>query len=185
MAVDFSKHTATAEEYAQGSVAPYDPAKGREKFLSRIERAEKQATGEVGFQGGSDLKRLHNDVIEYRPTLNGNHIHLSDDHKRDGFFKTTSKKIAGLFKDIKSAIAAGHFDDQIKAALSSKPSGAASNGKGMGGTRTYSEESRLNIRVGGWRRGNKSDADIRAILTAEGVDEAKIKAALAYQAPKK
>lgn len=184
MAYDFSRHATTAEERAALRTKPYDVDAARAKFLARIERAEKQHAGTLGKQGGSDLKDFGSEGIEYRPRLNGQHIYLSAQHKEEGFFETTKKKITGLFKEIREAVAAGHFDDQIKEALSSKGTGK-SGGAGTDSGSELSREAKLGRGIGGKRGAGRSDEEIRAHYKGEGYTDAEITAAFEKAAANK
>lgn len=97
------------------------------------------------------------------------------------------ERFGDFMSAFKSAVEAGEFD----AELANHGNGDAQVHIGKkraapgGGTRSYSEQSKLNIRVGGFRRGGMDDAAIRERLEGEGVEKALIDAAIARQPTKK
>lgn len=161
---------------AEFEAKPYDVNNDRSRLIGRFETALAQ------FKSGGKIKGRKlftnkNGVVEFKAnvkgvdlTINGSTINYIPESQFEPFLRALIE-----------ATNAGEFDNVFTAgaAVPVKASGAEKR------TRNVSEASRLNIRVGGFRRGGKSDAEIRKLLTEEGVDKAAIDAAITYKRPGK
>ena len=161
---------------AEFEAKPYDISKDRSRLVCRLEAARAQFASN-GAVRGPKLFTNKNGVVEFKAnvkgvdlTINGSTVNYIPEGQFEAFLKALIE-----------ATNAGEFDNVFTAgaAAPTKTSDAPKQ------KRNVSEASRLNIRVGGFRRGGKSDAEIRKLLTAEGVDKAAIDAAIAYKRPGK
>lgn len=134
MADDYSAFAATAEEEALFYVVPFNHGPGRKKLIARIERAVKQATGKANMAADSDITKLNNSGIIYRPTLNGHRIKLPSEGP-DGFV-TTKTKMEALGKKFIADVEAKVFDDQIEAAYEGEPASVSKSSNAAKGIRT-------------------------------------------------
>lgn len=154
---------------------PRAAEKLRQKFTTGLDKA--LASYKAGVTKGRKAWKEANGVVEFTPSLGGEPIALDGETT----LYVPAERFEAFITSLKQAATAGELDASLQA-----PAGkTAAPAQGERKTRNVSEESRLNIRVGGFRRGGKSDADISKLLKAEGVDDAKIKAALAYKRPGK
>ena len=153
---------------------PYTVDKDRAKLVARFSKAADQFPNS---KAPNKIWKLANGVVEVRVPLGSGALNING--------STTNYVPEGQFKGFITALIeatqAGEFDGALKA-IQTAPQAPQ---KASSGTRTFSEASKLNIRVGGFRRGGKSDAEIRKLLTEEGVEKAAIDAALAKKAAKK
>jgi len=148
-----------------------DP-RAAEKLRSRFTKSLDTALGQflaTEPTKGRKMWKAQNNVVEFSPVFNGSPVSL------DG--ETTlyipSERFSDFVGALKQSVAAGELDAVLEG-----PEGVKTTAK-SGGTRTFSDQSRLNIRVGGFRRGGMDDAAIKAKLKGEGVDGKLIDAALA------
>jgi hypothetical protein len=160
-------------EFEKTGPDPRAAEKVRAKFNTGLDKA--LASFKAGTTRGRQQWKKNNGVVEFSPTLGVAPVAL------DG--ATTLYIPEGRFEAfigaLKQSASAGELDAALQAPTGK--SGAAAKPRQ---TRNVSEESRLNIRIGGFRRGGKSDAEIAKLLKGEGVEDAKIKAALAYKRAK-
>ncbi|WP_454883974.1 hypothetical protein [Sphingomonas oryzagri] len=163
----------------------YDPVKGREKLVKVIDGAATQHK-----EGRTKVPNRawtvgNNNAISFSPKLSGNPVLIAG--------KETNYVPAERFPDflakLKAAVEKGDLDKEIEAALEGTAKRTtAGPTTSKGGMRSYSEESLLNIKVGGYRRGAnpKPWGEIKATLTGEGYEAAKVDAAIkAKQAKEK
>lgn len=156
---------------------PVDLSKARKPLLRGIANARKQ------FENGTTKVpnrwwSASNGVVAFTPKLDGRILeingvgtnHMPEDRFVEFLDVMAAAVEAGDFDDVIAAHGVGNTDVQI----APKPAKG-----GSGGKRTLSELGRLRIRVGGFRRGNISDADIRTQLEGEGVKPELVDAALA------
>ncbi|QDC38692.1 hypothetical protein [Sphingobium fuliginis] len=171
--VDLSKFIDNSLK-AEFEAKPYDISKDRSKLTARLEAALAQFTSN-GNVKGPKLWKAKNGVVEFKAAVNGVDLTING--------STTNYIPESQFEPFLNALIEatneGAFDTVFAAgaAAPAKTSGASKQ------KRNVSEASRLNIRVGGFRRGGKTDAEIRKQLTREGVDKAAIEAAIAYKRP--
>ena len=163
---------------ARGFNAPvYDPKKGREALVAVVDKAaEQHKNGET--PNIRSWKLGNNGAISFTAKVRRAIVPIGGAETNH----VPAERFQDFLKALRAAIVAGELDNEIKAALESdeKPSKAPSAAKGA--SRSFSPQSKLNIRVGGFRRGGKSDDEIRTMLKAEGIDKAMIDAALAPKA---
>lgn len=176
MALDYSKFKASAEDDRKFDIAPFDIQVGRQKLNDRLARSLRQVNKEIPTKGGKDFDIGHNNQLRFRPTLNGQRIFV--EKAGEDYFPISTAQFGPFITEFTRNVEAGHYDDQIEAALTGDGGSPAKPAKATAGKRTFSDQSRLNIRVGGFRRGGMDDAAIKAKLKAEGVSDAAIKAAL-------
>ncbi|WP_022682123.1 hypothetical protein [Sphingobium bisphenolivorans] len=161
---------------AEFDAKPYDVAKDRARLVGRLEAARAQFSSN-GAVKGPKLFTKKNGVVEFKAAVKGVDLTING--------STTNYIPESQFEPFLAALIeatnAGEFDNVFTAGAASPAKPAAAPKR----ERNVSEASRLNIRVGGFRRGGKSDAEIRKQLTAEGVDKAAIDAAIAYKRPGK
>ncbi|MBD8619731.1 hypothetical protein IFT67_12445 [Sphingomonas sp. CFBP 13728] len=184
MAVDYGDWAATGDEDASFDRAPFDHEGARKKMQSRIAQTMRQLNGEkVSAQGGKDFEPLHNNGVIYRPTLNNQPIKLPG--VPEGGLRISRSKLQEKLPDFAKDVEAGHFDDQLEAALTF----GATNKLGIprkansstGGTRTVGTQSALNIGVAAKRRSKTppSFEDIRKSYIDAGSDPAEVDIAIA------
>lgn len=163
---------------------PLTALKAREKFVKSLETAKAQFASPTPTKGFKTWK-VNNGVVEFKPSVGRNAIQLGGASTH----YIPEERFGSFVDAVIASVKAGELDQEIQNPLSASVvalSKALNSGKSSGEkkTRNVSEESRLNIRVGGFRRGGKSDAEITKLLKAEGVEDAKIKAAIAYKRAK-
>lgn len=166
----FFDNTGLAELFSR---KPHDPTVARKPLLKGIEVAKKQ------FENGSTKGpnrwwKVSNGVVALTVKLGGDVFEINGVATNH----MPQERFVEFLDKFSDAVNAGEFDSEIE-----------HHGKGdakvhiakaqKGGKRTYSEESMLNIRVGGFRRGGMSDKDIRAKLLDEGVSKEMIDKAIA------
>lgn len=118
MALDYGNWAATGDEDASFDKAPFDNKAAQEKMVARITRTMKQLNGEtVSKQGGKDFDALHNNGVVYRPTLNSHPIKLPG-VSEDGL-RISRSALKAKLPTFASDVEAGHFDDQLEAAMTS------------------------------------------------------------------
>lgn len=173
--VDLSKFIDNSLK-AEFDAKPYDVASDRSRLVGRFNTALAQFKS-GGKVKGRKLFTNRNGVVEFKAAVKGVDLTIHGatiNYIPEGQFEP-------FLKALIEATNAGEFDNVFTA-------GAAAPVKASGAPkreRNVSEASRLNIRVGGFRRGGKTDAEIRKQLTEEGVDKAAIDAAIAYKRPGK
>ncbi|QWT15305.1 hypothetical protein [Sphingobium xenophagum] len=154
---------------------PYDVTKDRTKLVKRFESALNQ------FNQGQTkvpnrLWKVSNNVVEFKVPLGAGDLSISGSTVN----YLPASQFPGFIAALIEATNSGDFDGAFKAIDVAPAAGGAPKA-----TRNLSETSRLNIRVAAFRRGGKTEAEMRKLLSDEGVDKAAIDAALAYKAPKK
>lgn len=173
--VDLSKFIDNSLK-AEFEAKPYDVSKDRAKLIKRFQAALTQ------FKAGqakapNKLWKLSNGVVEFKVPFGADALVIGGakvNYIPEGQFP-------GFIDALIEATGSGEFDGAFKA-VQAAPTATASAPKRE---RNVSEASRLNIRVGGFRRGGKTDAQIRKQLTEEGLDKAAIDAAISYKRPGK
>jgi carbon monoxide dehydrogenase subunit G len=181
MAIDLSKYIDN-DLAAEFNAPVYDPLKGRAKALAGVKRTMDQFLATKPSTAPNKWFTVKGAVVKFTAVLNGQAIGIDDEE----IVYIPKEQFAAFLTDFSAAIDAGDFDDEIEAALTAKAgSVAVSAAPKAKGTRVYSEASKLNIRVGGFRRGGMADDEIRAKLASEGVDKSTIDTALAYKAENK
>lgn len=171
--IDLSKYIDNSLR-AEFDAKPYDPSKGRKQVLAGIKRTQEQFGAATPSKAPNKWFKATDKIVRFKPKVGGAVLPIGGEEENH----IPHSQFPGFLKDFGKAVEAGDFDDEIKAALEAGAAPAAAAPKAAG-TRTYSEESRLNIRVGGFRRGGMADDEIRAKLKAEGVDKQLIDAAIA------
>ncbi|OAN51839.1 hypothetical protein [Sphingobium sp. TCM1] len=155
---------------------PYDVTKDRSRLVGRLEAARAQFTTN-GAVRGPKLYTVKNGVVEFKVGVKG--VDLTINKATVNYIPES--QFEAFLTALIDAVNAGEFDIVFTAsAAAPAATSAAPRAK-----RNVSEASRLNIRVGGFRRGGKTDAEIRKQLADEGVEKAAIDAALAYKRPGK
>lgn len=159
---------------AEFEAKPYSIDKDRSKLVKRLQGALTQFPAS---KAPNKIWKLTNGIVKVKVPVGSGLLTIEG--------ATTNyvpeSQFANFINALVEATNAGEFDGALKAVQTAPQ---ASTG-GEKQKRNVSEASRLNIRVGGFRRGGKSDAEIRKLLTDEGVDKAAIDAAISYKAPKK
>lgn len=163
----------------------YDPAKGREKLVKVIDGAATQHK-----EGRTKVPNRawtvgNNNAIAFAPKLSGNPVLIGG--KETNY--VPAEKFTDFLAKLKTAVEKGELDKEIKAALDGDVKrSTVGPTTSKGGMRNYSEESLLNIKVGGYRRGAnpKPWGEIKSMLTQEGYPAEKVDAAIkAKQAKEK
>lgn len=175
MAIDLSKFIDNSLK-SEFEAKPYDIGKDRAKLTRKFELALNQIK-QGQTRGAHKLWKISNGVVEFTVPHGSGALNIGG--------STTNyipeSQFPGFVAALIDATNAGEFDGALKA-VDVAP---AASTRAPKRERNVGEASRLNIRVGGFRRGGKSDADIRKLLAGEGVEKAAIDAAIAYKRPGK
>lgn len=158
------------------NLKPVDKTAARKPLLRGIEKAREQFSAEPRVtKAPNRWWSVKNGVVALTVKVNGDTFDINGvatNHMPE-------ERFLDFLDKFKAAVDAGEFDDE----LNNKGNGDAkvhiSKAGGEKKPRNMSEQSRLNIRVGGWRRGGQEDDEIKARLKAEGVSKEMIDAALA------
>lgn len=149
----------------------------RKPLLRGIDNAKRQfETGQT--KAPNRWWKVSNGVVALTVKVNGDTFDINDVATNH----MPQERFVEFLDKFKAAVEAGEFDDELK----NKGNGDAKVDIGKASkpkaTRNISEQSRLNIRVGGFRRGGQTDAEIKKRLEDEGVSKAMIDAALSKKA---
>ena len=161
---------------AEFEATPYDINKDRAKLVARFEAALAQFTGSANVKGPK-LWKAKNGVVEFKAAVNGVDLTVNG--------ATTNYIPESQFEPFLNALIEATNDGAFDTVFTASAAAPQASQKAPKRERNVSDASRLNIRVGGFRRGGKTDAQIRKQLTDEGVDKAAIDAAIAYKRPGK
>ncbi len=158
----------------------YDAQKGRDKLVKLIDSAASQHKEGKTKVPNRAWTVGNNNSVAFAPKLSGNPVMIGG---HDTNYVAAEHFPAFLAK-LKAAVQAGDLDAEIEAALdgTAKPTTAGPTSS-KGGKRSYSEESLLNIKVGGYRRGAnpKPWGEIKSLLTNEGYEAGKVDAAIKHK----
>lgn len=166
---------ALADQYA---AKPYDASKDRKAFIKSLDGVvEQYNNGRTKVP--NRMWSAANGVVKLELKFKGRPIAVTGEDT----FHIPEDRFAEAINIIKKAVEAGELDEALE--------GCGGHGANTAApvkaktTREFSPESKLNIRVGGFRRGGKSDAEIKKVLTAEGLDAEAISKAIARKPAKK
>lgn len=166
MAVDISKFIDNSLK-AVFEAKPYDVSKDRAKLIKRFQGALTQYKA-GNAKAPNKLWKLKNGVVEFSASVNGYGLTINGADTN----YMPEEQFAGFIAGLIEMTGEGAFDSHLSVGDGAKASSTKSGGGSKpASTRTYSEESLLNIRVGGFRRGAAPQAwdDIRKLLIDEGV----------------
>jgi hypothetical protein len=156
---------------------PRDATKARQPVLRGLDKTLDQ------FQNGkvkapNKWWSANNNVVAFSPSHNG--APLLVNAQTTNFIP--AERFADFLGAMKAAVEAGEFDDEIEQLDKGRGSAGGSAQVKVpraSGTRAFSEQSRANISVAGRRKGGKTDAEIEAMMLADGYSADSIKVALA------
>lgn len=168
----FIDNTGLSEVFSRKEV---DPSVARKPLLKGIDKAKEQFTATPRVtKAPNRWWQVKNGVVALTVKVNGDTFDINGvatNHMPE-------ERFVEFLDKFRAAVEAGEFDDE----LNNKGNGDAKVhiGKASGERRprTLGEQSRINIRVGGFRRGGQADDEIRARLKAEGVSKEMIDTAL-------
>ena len=154
----------------------YDPQRGRRKMLKVINDAAKQHREGITKAPNRAWRLGSNNAISFSPKLNGQPVLIGSAETN----YVSAERFQDFLAGLRTAVEAGDLDVPIKMALEVEDTNKLGIARSATrGERKLSPQGTVNIRVGGMRRGNKADPDIRKLLESEGVSGAMIDAALA------
>lgn len=153
---------------------PADPTKARKPLLKGIANSRKQ------FENGTTKVpnrwwSASNGVVAFTPKLDGRILEING----VGTNHMPEDRFVEFLDVMKAAVDAGDFDEVIENHGRGNTDVQIAPKPPSGTKRKMTEQGSLNIRVGGMRRGGKSDADIRSLLEGDGVAADLIAKALA------
>lgn len=192
-AFDFSKLKLEDEKDAQFDHVPFDPSAGREALISNVAKAGRFVEGSK-VRGMTDVTEGFDGALRYRPTLHGQRIGIETADEE--YFPVHKSKFGALAEAFGKAIEAGHYDDQIEAALNAAADAAESgtiapaparSATKSGTARVYDKVTQASFKINGMNRGAnpKSEKEIREALLKEGFTKEDIDAAYKRRADKK
>lgn len=177
--IDLSKYIDNSLR-AEFEAKPYDAEKARKPVVDGIARTLEQFNSKTPSKAPNKWFKATDKIVRFKAKIGGRVLPINGEEENH----IPRSQFAGFLADFKKSVEAGDFDAEIKAAQAGSAKGGPAGT--TSGTRTYSEASKLNIRVGGFRRGGMADDEIRAKLKAEGISKEAIDAAIARKpAPKK
>lgn len=159
-------------EFERQGPDPRAAQRNRDRFIKSLDTAARQF-GSTEPTKGKKMWKAANNVVEFSPKsgngpvlLNGSETHY-----------IPSERFPAFLEALKQSVSAGELDDALEASAGAE--GASSGEKKPRKERKLGDQSKANIKLGGYRRGGMSDKDAKARLKEEGFSDEIIAAAFA------
>lgn len=159
-------------DYEKQGPDPRAAERNRERFIKSLDTAARQF-GSTEPTKGKKMWSAANNVVRFTPKTNNGPVLLNGSEE----VFVPSERFPAFLEALKQSVSAGELDDALQAPTGA--AGASSGEKKPRKERKLGDQSKANIKLGGYRRGGMSDKDAKARLKEEGFSDEIIAAAFA------